>query len=81
MKDNAKKTILFTIGSVVASLAATAVTKKVLDKKNSNSDEDVDRGVSPVRIDENEKPMEDREDGVKDLKADAINQGYKPIKY
>lgn len=77
------KTILFTIGSIVASLAAAAVTKKALDKQAVESDEeDEDRGVSPVRIYEDEKPDEEiDEDEIPDLKADAINHAYKPVEY
>ncbi|GAA3638805.1 hypothetical protein GCM10022297_16320 [Lactobacillus hamsteri] len=78
-----KKKILFTIGSIVAGLAAAAVTKKAMDNQPVDTDEEnEDRGVSPVRIYEDEKPVEEEKvDEVPDLKADAINRPYKPVEY
>lgn len=69
-------------------LAACAVVKGVLDKHKGEGlndqevpsieagDETEDRGVAPV-----EDGSAQNDDEVKNLKADAINHGYQPIKY
>lgn len=74
-------------GAVAA--AACAVVKGIMDNKFGNDDlndqevpkvndsEDEDRGVAPITAEH----AEDTEDEVHDLKADAINHGYVPIKY
>lgn len=76
------------IGFGAAFLAACAVVKRMYDKDYEGVSS-ADRGVSPVDDDEliegeDEKLEETHDhddDEVKDLKADAINYGYKPIDY
>lgn len=92
MKKSNKLLLGFGLGTAIA--AGCAVVKNLLDKHqdddlndielhkiNSNQDES-DRGVSPVETHEhNEHHEHHHEDGVPNLKADAMNHGYKPIKY
>ena len=55
---------------------------KITTSQDDDKSEDEDRGVSPIDSDENETDdQSDDDDEVKDLKADTINDGYKPIKY
>lgn len=78
----ARHIVLITLGTIAAGVATAVGTKKFMDKKHATDSED-DRGVSPVRIyeDENEEDSTENDDDIPNLKADAINDGYKPSEY
>lgn len=79
-----KKRIILGLGALAAGLASVFAVKKMMDKDykpvSKASDEENDRGVAPVEDKEN-SDEKDSDDEVKNVKADAINHGYKPIKY
>lgn len=79
-----KKRIIFGLGALIAGAASAFAIKKMMDKDykpvSKASDEENDRGVAPVATEENSDEKES-DDEVKNVKADAINHGYKPIKY
>lgn len=67
-------------------LIASAVAVKLMMDKDyhtvpSMEDDDEDRGVAPVRTEENSYEDEEKDDEVQNVKADAINHDYKPIDY
>ncbi len=71
-----KKKVIFGLGALLAGVASAVGIKKMMDKDYHtvpDKNEDEDRGVSP--IDKKDKG------GVQNLKADAINHGYKAKKY
>lgn len=87
-----KRNVAIGLGIGTALIAACEAAKILFDKKHANDDinddeikkinydeEQDDRGVAPVSSTE-DKTNEGNDD-VSDLKADAINHGYKPIKY
>lgn len=74
------KKIMMFVGAVTTGIAAGVLVKKYLQKNAEETETaEEDRGVSPVRIyeDDNDQTSDD----VPSLKADAINHGYKPIEY
>lgn len=88
MKKNNK--IMLGVGAGTAFLATCAIVKGIFDHKFGKEDlneqeipsvddsnESEDRGVAPVNSENNE----DVSDEVPNLKADAINHAYQPIKY
>lgn len=83
-----KNKLLVGVGIGSIALAACAVVKNIFDQHkdddlndqevpriSADPDENEDRGVAPVETTSEEN------DEVKNLKADAINHGYKPIEY
>ncbi|AEG40356.1 hypothetical protein [Lactobacillus kefiranofaciens] len=71
------------IGLSLSTLAVglAAIAKKMMDKKYG--DEDLNDQEIPAQIDTEEDYLKDDEDleESENLKADAINQPYEPIKY
>lgn len=71
------------IGLSLSTLAVglAAIVKKMMDKKYG--DEDLNDQEIPAQIDTEEDYLKDDEDleESENLKADAINQPYEPIKY
>ena len=83
MKNYIKDTVLSTIISMIVTFVVGAAVKEFKKRKVATKPERHRDLSSSVRIYEDQKiddeePNED--DGLK-LKADAINNGYKPIKY
>lgn len=92
-----KKGILIGAGLGTVALATGILIKVLLDRNNASDKTDEERGVSPISDDtaeDTDTGSEDDEskdttdsddktieDEVPDLKADAINDGYKPAKY
>lgn len=78
-----KKKIIFGLGAIIAGALGAYAVKKEMDKDYHTvpDDDGEDRGVSPVRTEENLDDESKDDDEVQNVKADAINHGYKPIKY
>lgn len=79
-----KKKFIFGLGAVVAGIASAVAVKLMMDKDyhtvpSLEDDDDEDRGVAPVGTEED--LHEDKDDEVQNVKADAINHGYKLIDY
>lgn len=82
MKNYIKDTVLSTIISMIVTFVVGAAVKEFKKRKVATKPER-HRDLSPsVRIYEDQKiDDEPNEDDDLKLKADAINNGYKPIKY
>lgn len=80
-----KKRIIFGLGALIAGAASAFAIKKMMDNDykpvSKANDEENDRGVAPVRTEKNLDEENSDDDEVQNVKADAINHGYKPIKY
>lgn len=89
-----KRNVMIGVGAGTAILAACAIVKGLFDHKYSNeglndqeaekinndkAKDTVDRGVDPIET--INVPNKSENDDIPDLKADAINDGYKPIDY
>lgn len=82
MKNYIKDTVLSTIISMIVTFVVGAAVKEFKKRKVATKPER-HRDLSPyIRIYEDQKiDDEPNEDDDLKLKADAINNGYKPIKY
>lgn len=80
-----KKRLLFGLGAAIAGAASALAVKIMMDRDyrpatGSQEKENEDRGVAPIAT-EKSTGSEKKTNGVADLKADAINHGYQPLKY
>lgn len=79
-----KKRLLFGLGAAVAGIASALAVKIMMDKdyhtvpENKEEDKE-DRGVAPL-AEESKEEKGKKTDEVQNLKADAINDGYQPVK-
>lgn len=82
-----KKRYVFGLGAIIAGIASAIGVKLMMDKdyhtvpKVEEKDEDNDRGVAPVTNEEDNNESDNKDNEVQNVKADAINHGYKPIDY
>lgn len=82
MKQYIKDTVISTVISMVATMIVSAIGKQIKNKKGKTMHTKKKREVSSsVRIYEDEIPVKEQSSEVSDLKADAINHGYRPVKY
>lgn len=81
MKQYIKDTVISTVISMIITMIMSAIGKQIKNRKDKIVHPKRREVSSSVRIYEDEIPVKEQSSEISDLKADAINHGYWPVKY